>query len=59
MSVAIAEEKIQERAYGIYLERGGTHGNDQDDWFEAKNQLYKEMNKSSSTKKVKNNSKRK
>jgi hypothetical protein len=28
-------ERIQRRAYDRYQERGGEHGRDQEDWFEA------------------------
>lgn len=30
---------IAERAYEIYQERGGEHGHDQDDWFQAEGEL--------------------
>ena len=33
------EKKIRERAYGIYLQRGGAHGHDQDDWLQAEYEL--------------------
>ena len=35
-------EKIRDRAYEIYLERGCIHGRDQDDWFQAKRELLEE-----------------
>ena len=33
------ENAIQRRAYEIYLERGGMHGMDQSDWFQAEQEL--------------------
>jgi Protein of unknown function (DUF2934) len=33
------EEEIRIRAYAIYLQRGGTHGHDFDDWLEAEREL--------------------
>jgi Protein of unknown function (DUF2934) len=35
-------EEITHRAYGLYLERGGDHGNDVDDWVRAENELGEE-----------------
>ena len=32
-------EEIRVRAYQLYLERGGTHGQDLDDWLVAERQL--------------------
>ena len=34
-----AEEEIRIRAYAIYLQRGGAHGYDFDDWLEAEREL--------------------
>lgn len=31
--------RIAQRAYELYLERGGNHGRDQDDWYEAEREL--------------------
>ncbi|HLN96844.1 MAG TPA: DUF2934 domain-containing protein [Pyrinomonadaceae bacterium] len=33
------EEKIAERAYQIYLERGGINGNAEEDWLQAEREL--------------------
>jgi hypothetical protein len=33
------EEEIRARAYQMYLERGGRHGEDFDDWLRAKEEL--------------------
>lgn len=33
------EEEVQDRAYEIWQARGGGHGHDRDDWFEAERQL--------------------
>lgn len=32
-------DQIAERAYAIYLERGGEHGLDEDDWLQAEREL--------------------
>lgn len=34
-----ADEDIAQRAYELYLARGGTHGQDLQDWLEARRQL--------------------
>jgi hypothetical protein len=34
-----SEDEIRQRAYHRYLERGGTHGQDFDDWLEAEREL--------------------
>ena len=33
------EERVARRAYELYLERGGQHGRDQDDWLRAEQEL--------------------
>lgn len=38
-SATISDEEIRERAYRRYLERGGGHGMDFDDWLEAEREL--------------------
>ena len=35
--------KIQKRAYELFLKKGGSHGNDWNDWFEAERQIRREM----------------
>lgn len=32
-------EAVRQRAYFLYLERGGSHGDDQADWFRAEREL--------------------
>ena len=34
-----SEDAIRRRAYAIWQSRGGTHGNDQDDWWQAEREL--------------------
>jgi hypothetical protein len=34
------QEEIELRAYQIYFERGGAHGNDVDDWLQAEHELF-------------------
>ena len=36
---APTHEEIELRAYQIYVERGGTHGQDVDDWLQAEREL--------------------
>jgi hypothetical protein len=36
---APADEEIAQRAYELYLARGGAHGYDLEDWLEARRQL--------------------
>ena len=38
--------EIRHRAFGIYIERGGIHGCDLDDWFQAERELQEKLNKS-------------
>jgi len=37
------EEKIRTRAYEIYLQRGGTGGSPEQDWFQAQNEVCGEQ----------------
>jgi hypothetical protein len=34
-----SEEQVRVRAYQLYLERGGQHGHDADDWLQAEYEL--------------------
>jgi hypothetical protein len=36
---APSPDEVQRRAYELYVRRGGTHGGDLDDWFDAECQL--------------------
>ena len=36
---SVSPERIAQRAYEIYRERGGQHGRDTDDWFRAETEL--------------------
>ena len=38
-SVVVSHEQIAQRAYFRFLERGGTHGHDVDDWLAAERSL--------------------
>ena len=42
-SARIPPERIAERAYRKFLARGGRHGNDLRDWFEAERELKAEI----------------
>ncbi len=37
------EQRIANRAYGLYLDRGMVHGADVDDWLEAERQIDDEL----------------
>ena len=41
MEASPSEEDIRQRAYHRYLQRGGGHGMDFDDWLEAERELRK------------------
>ncbi|HEX5475471.1 MAG TPA: DUF2934 domain-containing protein [Vicinamibacterales bacterium] len=36
---AVDRDRIARRAYELYLRRGGDHGRDQDDWYDAEREL--------------------
>jgi hypothetical protein len=38
---AVDPTAVERLAYELYLQRGGNHGQDRDDWFEAERQLRK------------------
>ncbi|NTV28840.1 MAG: DUF2934 domain-containing protein [Candidatus Omnitrophica bacterium] len=38
--------RIQEKAYELYVKRGGCHGDDQNDWYEAERLVRSEMGRS-------------
>ena len=40
-----AREEIELRAYQIYVERGGGHGQDVDDWLQAERELVEKYGK--------------
>ena len=39
-SAKIQRQGIEKRAYQLFLEHGGTHGHDLDDWLEAERLLF-------------------
>jgi hypothetical protein len=39
MATSTLSERVQKRAFEFFLERGGIHGNDQEDWFRAEREL--------------------
>lgn len=53
MPTLISEEKVKERAYELYLERGGFNGSDQEDWYKAEMELL-QGSKAGTKKKRKN-----
>ena len=36
---SVSEDKIRQRAYELYMQRGGQHGKHVDDWFRAEAEL--------------------
>jgi hypothetical protein len=36
---SVSEEKIRQRAYELYMQRGGKHGSHSDDWYRAEAEL--------------------
>jgi len=44
-SGAPAREEIELRAYQIYVERGGAHGQDVEDWLQAERELVEKYRK--------------
>ena|SRR5580765_88115 len=45
---SISEERIRQRAYELYMQRGGQHGRHVDDWFRAEAELRSRDNIQSS-----------
>ena len=43
------EEQIRQRAYELYLERGGVDGNATDDWLQAKQEVLSSKGKAATT----------
>ena len=39
MTTVVFEESVRKRAFELFRERGGSHGNDQEDWFRAETEL--------------------
>ena len=37
-----SQDEIEQRAYQIFLERGGTNGHAEEDWLQAENELRRE-----------------
>ena len=40
-----SKEEVEKRAYQKYTERGGAHGDDQKDWYEAEKELKGQKSK--------------
>jgi hypothetical protein len=43
-------KKISERAYNKFMQRGGEHGHDVEDWIEAEKEVLDSLRKSSTSK---------
>jgi hypothetical protein len=39
------EERIRQRAYDLYLQRGGADGSEVDDWLQAETEMAAESNR--------------
>ena len=39
MDTAKLQESVKQKAYELYLQRGGVQGNDQEDWFRAEQEV--------------------
>lgn len=39
MDTTTLQESVRQKAYELYLQRGGVQGNDQDDWFKAEQDI--------------------
>ncbi len=39
----VPHEEIARRAYQLFVERGGAHGHDVDDWFQAEREILLEV----------------
>ena len=42
------EESVKRRAFELFLERGGMHGNDREDWFRAEMEIRNRNDSSNS-----------
>jgi Protein of unknown function (DUF2934) len=51
--ISITQEHIRERAYEIYIERGGADGRALDDWLHAESELTKTHGEEASRRKKK------
>jgi len=49
MSQHNANDKIAQRAYELYLSRGGEHGNDLNDWLQAEKEVLTTQSDSNKT----------
>lgn len=38
----VTDDAVAQRAYELFVSRGGTHGHDFDDWIQAKRELVRE-----------------
>jgi hypothetical protein len=47
------EDNVKQRAFELYINRGGTHGNDQEDWFLAEQEVLGKNDNSKSNKRSK------
>jgi hypothetical protein len=45
MATTTLQESVKQKAYEFYLKRGGKHGNDQEDWFKAEQEVLQSKNK--------------
>jgi hypothetical protein len=43
MMATTIEDNVKQRAFELYINRGGIHGNDQEDWFLAEQEVRGKM----------------
>ncbi|MBN1578861.1 MAG: DUF2934 domain-containing protein [Chitinispirillaceae bacterium] len=39
MDTTVIENGIKQRAFELFVKRGGIHGNDQEDWYQAEKEV--------------------
>lgn len=40
MVATTIEDSVKQRAFELYAKRGGIHGNDKEDWFQAEKEVH-------------------
>ncbi|MBN1578846.1 MAG: DUF2934 domain-containing protein [Chitinispirillaceae bacterium] len=50
MDAASIENSVKQRAFDLFVKRGGIHGSDQEDWFQAEKDIRDQGGKQKSNK---------
>ena len=53
MMAKTIEDNVKQRAFELYINRGGIHGNDQEDWFLAEQEVLGKNDSLKSNKRLK------